>query len=369
MAVLVACGGPQKPPENPASQSAGTPAANDGSTYKKQQGASFDTAPPAAPAKVEAAPSKAPKDQPAAAPTPAPAPAPAPVAADPANETSQAEAALRGGRYEDAIRLSRLALSRNERYVPAMVVMAKAYYYLGRRDQAVYVLRTRVLEPMGKGELMVENRDQAEIANLLGMVALKKSDKPEALKKFREATEKNPNHVAAWINLCALLVQQKDYQAAVPAGERAAALAPNLAKAHLNLGSAYRGSKMYEKANQELRRALELQADYPEAFFDLGLLYMDATDYPGMQAIERLETAIKMLTEYKNRARASGKLLRDDPVDELLKRANSDLKDERKSLERKRKKAERDAQKAREKAAEAQGAAKPPAPAPEKGNK
>jgi tetratricopeptide (TPR) repeat protein len=365
------CGGADKPkPNTPASQKATDTA----KAYDKQNtGASFDAdAPkkaPKDPAPVAPAPEKVAKEAP-----PAPVAAPPPPR-DPTSETAQAETYLRQGRYEDAIRECRLALGRNERFVPAMVVMARAYYYLGRAAQAQFVLFTRVLDPMKKNELSVESRDLGDIYNILGMIDLKKNLKDTALRYFRDATDKNPQNASAWNNLAAMLVMQKDYQGAVPAAERAAQLAPGLAKVHLNLGSAYRGTRQYEKANVEYRRALSLQADYPEAYFNMGVLYMDAENYPGMTAIERLETAIKYLNDYKSRARAKGTLGRDDPVDEYLKRAQSDINDERKSIERKRKKAERDAERAKAKPAEdadasAKKKAEPaPAPAPEKGTK
>src|SRR5437868_7014929 len=54
---------------------------------------------------------------------------PAETKGDPKPDTLAAENFLRRQRYEDAIRQSKLALGRDERYVPAMVVLAKAYYY------------------------------------------------------------------------------------------------------------------------------------------------------------------------------------------------------------------------------------------------
>ena len=45
---------------------------------------------------------------------------------DPAPDTKVADGLLKRGRYEDAIRQAKLALGRVERYVPAMIVMAKS---------------------------------------------------------------------------------------------------------------------------------------------------------------------------------------------------------------------------------------------------
>jgi tetratricopeptide (TPR) repeat protein len=357
LTAALGCGGAEKkPPQTPTAAKEPAPS----KAYDTQHtGATFDVAAPKptpSPAPVAATPTKADKEPP-----PAPAPAPAAAPEDPGAQTARAESYLRQGRYEDAIRESRLALSRNEKYVPAMVVMARAYYLLGRPQQSSFVLFTRVLEPMKKGDLSVEPRDLAAIYNLLGMIDLKKGRKDQALKYFRQASEKDGNNAAAWNNLAALLVVQKDYRGAVPAAERAVALAPTLAKAQLNLGSAYRGTKQYERANTAYRRALALQAEYPEAYFNLGVLYLDADTYPGLTNLQRLETAIRFFLDYQSRARAKGTLTKDDLVEEYLKRAQSDLNDEKKSIERKRKRAEREAAR---KAAKAAGGA-----TPEKGTK
>ena len=372
LAFACGCGGADKPKaQTPASQQGAATPPTAKAYDKPATGATFDAdAKKAAPAPAPApGPAKAGKEAP---PEPAPAPVAAAPPADPSRETAQAEAYLRQGRYEDAVRECRLALGRNERFVPAMIVMARAYYYLGRPAQAQFVLFTRVLEPLKKNELSVEGRDLGDIYNILGMIDLKKGLKDTALKFFRDATDKNPQNVSAWNNLAALLIVQKDYQGAVPAAERAAQLAPNLAKAHLNLGSAYRGTKQYERANVEYRRALSLQSDYPEAYFNLGVLFMDAENYPGMTTLERLDQAIRFLNDYKARARSKGTLGRDDPVDEYIKRAQSDINDEKKSIERKRKKAERDAARKTAKPAEEDAGGKPApkgAPTPEKGTK
>ena len=111
------------------------------------------------------------------------------------------------------------------------------------------------------------------------------------------------------------------------------------------------------------------QADYPEAYFNMGVLYLDAENYPGMSTLERLDTAIKYFNDYKSRARNKGTLAKDDPVDEYIKRAQSDINDERKSIERKKKKAERDAERKKAKPAEEADAGGKGAPAPEKGTK
>src|SRR5438876_11501182 len=66
---------------------------------------------------------------------------PAETKGDPKPDTLAAENFLKRQRYEDAIRQAKLALGRDERYVPAMVVLAKAYYY-----QRKYELATSIID-------------------------------------------------------------------------------------------------------------------------------------------------------------------------------------------------------------------------------
>ena len=57
-----------------------------------------------------------------------------PPAVIPTAETQAAEQAYRSGRYDAAVTQAKAALNKNERYTPAMLVMAKAYYKLGKTE-------------------------------------------------------------------------------------------------------------------------------------------------------------------------------------------------------------------------------------------
>jgi len=52
----------------------------------------------------------------------------------PTEETKQAEQLYKAGRYPEAVSASKAALNKNERYTPAMLVMAKAYYKLHKYE-------------------------------------------------------------------------------------------------------------------------------------------------------------------------------------------------------------------------------------------
>ena len=140
---------------------------------------------------------------------------------------------MKRGRYEDAIRQSKLALGRDERYVPAMIVLAKAYYY-----ERKYELSTSIVD-IAKSI----DPNNAECLNLLGFIALTRDDRISATAAFSKATELDPNYGNAWDNLAAQYLFAKNYDGALQAAQKATQLLPTFPKAFLNLGSAYRGKQ------------------------------------------------------------------------------------------------------------------------------
>ena len=288
---------------------------------------------------------KAPAPAPAPAPRPAPPPAPGrtesvPTLPGPAagGEESRGPApvglvrsandAIRRGQHEVAIRTAKQALRRDEKYVPAMVVLAKGYYYLRKYELAGAIL------DIAAGI----DGNQADVHQLRGFIELALHNQPGAIASWKKATDLDPNHASAWNNLGVQYVQAKNYRDAVPALEKAVALAPDSPSAHLNLGSAYRGAGEYQKAEASYRRALEIRRDYPEAYFNLGILYLDAPEFPGLDPLAKLNAAILQFTRYKEHQ--SYRLAKDDPVDGYLEEARKGIERERKRVDRERHRAE-----------------------------
>jgi tetratricopeptide (TPR) repeat protein len=248
---------------------------------------------------------------------------------DPAPDTQQAADYLRRGRYDDAIRQSKLALGRDERYVPAMIVMAKAYYYLKK-----YELSTSIID-IAKSV----DAQNAEAYNLLGFIALTHDDRISATAAFKKATELKDDYAAAWNNLAAQYLYAKNYDGAVEAAEHAVKLAPSFPKAQLNLGSAYRGKQRYPEADRAYKKAADLDANYADAYFNLGILYLDAKEMPGIDVITKLNTAINYLNRYKQLA--SYRLAKDDPADTYMAEARTGIDREQKRIERQKKQQQR----------------------------
>ena len=245
------------------------------------------------------------------------------------------------GQHEAAIRQCKQALRRDEKYTPAMEVMARAYYQLGKTEFAAAICDIA---------LGIDPRS-AKCHNLKGFVALKEKDPPRALLSFKKATDVNSEFGPGWLNLGAQYLEVKNYRAAVPALEQAVRLMPNRAEAHLNLGAAYRGVGELSKAQQALNRALKLRSNYAKAYFNLGVLFLDAEKFPGLDKLKQLHIATANLNKYKQLRRSRNTK---DPVDTYLDSAQREIRREQRRIEREKKRKARDAAKAAKAAKEPQ---------------
>lgn len=247
---------------------------------------------------------------------------PAETKGDPKPDTLAAQSFLKRARYEDAIRQAKLALGRDERYVPAMVVLAKAYFY-----EKKYELATSIID-IAKSI----DSNNAECYNLLGFIALTRDDRISATAAFKKASELDGNDGNVWNNLAAQYLFAKNYDGALEAAQRATQRLPQFAKAWLNLGSAQRGKQQFAEAESSYKRASQLDPNYADAYFNLGILYLDAKQMPGTDLITKENTAINYLNKYKQLA--GYRLQKDDPADTYIAEARTAIDREQKRLQR-----------------------------------
>ena len=276
----------------------------------------------------------------------------------PTAETQQADQLFRGGRYPEAVAAAKAALTKNERYTPAMLVMAKAYYKLKK-----YEWMKKLWEMMQANG--ASDAEKSEIYQLLAFLEIDQKNVPGAIALLKQAADAKPDNAILWNNLGAQYLMAKNYTEAQPVLEKAAQLQPGFAKAHLNLGDAYRGNKQYDRAKAEYDRALQLFPNYADAVFNLGILYLDADKLPNMDLFAKENTAIGYFQKYKQMMGSS--LSSSDPVDSYIAEAQDHMSKEQKRLERLKKQQEREAARAAKKAADdakKAGAAAPPGAAP-----
>jgi tetratricopeptide (TPR) repeat protein len=261
----------------------------------------------------------------------------------PTAETQQADQLFRAGRYVDAVAAAKTALNKNERYTPAMLVMAKSYYKLHK-----YEWMKKLWEMMQANG--ASDAEKSDIYQLLGFLEVDAKNVPGAIALFKQAADARPDNAILWNNLGAEYLTAKNYTEAMPVLEKSVQLQPGFAKGHLNLGDAYRGNKVYDKAQAEYDKALQLFPNYADAVFNLGILYLDADKIPNMDLFAKENTAIQYLQKYKQMMGTS--LPPGDPTDAYITEAQEDIKKEEKRLERIKKTAERDAACAAKKAAD-----------------
>jgi tetratricopeptide (TPR) repeat protein len=300
---------------------------------------------------------------PALAQPPAPAAAPRqrrqpPPPVIPIAETAAAQKAYNSGSFETAVTQAKAALNKNEKFTPAMLVMAKAYYKLGKHEW----VRTlwEMMQATGASEA-----EKAEMLQLLAFMERAKQNGPQAITLLKQATTARPENAIMWNNLGAQYLEAKNYREAAPALDNAVRLQPGFAKAHLNLGNAYRGLKEYERAQAEYQKALQLFPNYADALFNLGILYLDADKMPNLDTTAKYNGAIGYFQRYKQMMASAGQSLSRDPVDQYITEAQEGIRKEQKRIERQKKQEERERQRAAPKPAQAAPAgATPPAPTP-----
>jgi tetratricopeptide (TPR) repeat protein len=261
-----------------------------------------------------------------------PAPAPGvrkrrepPPAVIPTDEVKAAQKLYDARNYQGAVIQAKAALNKNERYTPAMLVMAKAYFKLGKNEWV------KTLGDMMKNAGASE-AERSDIYQMLAFMEVDKKNTPGAIEQFRKAAEARPDNSILWNNLGAQYLVVKNYREAGPVLEKSVQLQPTFTKAHLNLGSAYRGAKQYDKA-------------------------LDTT--------AKLNTAITYLQQYKQMLTGAGQPVPSE-ADAYLNEAQEGIKKEQKRIERQKKQEERDRQRAAKKVAD--DATKTPAPAPVPGS-
>jgi len=275
-----------------------------------------------------------------------------PSAVIPTDEVKSAQKLYDARNYQGAVIQAKAALNKNERYTPAMLIMAKAYFKLGKNEWV------RTLGDMMKNAGASE-AERSEIYQMLAFMEIDKKNTPGAIEQFKKATEARPDNAILWNNLGAQYLVVKNYREAVPVLERSVQLQPTFTKAHLNLGSAYRGAKQYDKALAEYKQALALFPRYADAVYNLGILFLDAEKMPNMDTTAKLNTAISYLQQYKQMVTGAGQAVPPE-ADAYLNEAQEDIKKEQKRIERQKKQDERERQRASKKAAD--DAKKPAAP-------
>jgi len=249
-----------------------------------------------------------------------------------------ADALVREDRVDEADQVARAALRRDERFVPAILSLAKSSMRRGRVELADDMLQQA-------SEIDPRN---AEVAFLQAKRFQTKGDLTQALVAYRKAIELNPDYAEARMALGIQSMAGGNYNEALIQFEAAVTLVPTLVPAHLNLADVYRALRRWQDAKREFDKALRMQAQLPEAHYNLGLLYMSVgSEFPGLTELDALQRSLTEFTTY--RTEMGARLSPTDPSGAYMADVQRRVEREKKRIEREKAKAEKEAQrKARE---------------------
>jgi tetratricopeptide (TPR) repeat protein len=250
---------------------------------------------------------------------------------------------VHANRPEEAVQAARRALRRDERFVPAMVVMVKANLRLGRTELAESIL----------DQALQTSDDNAELHYLRGRMHQEEGNLAPALQSYRRAIELEPSYTEARMALGLQQLASGNYQDALQQFRATANLAPTLPAVRLALGDALRATKAWQQAKQEFERVQEMDPNNADVHFNLGVMYREAgEDFPGLNNIEAYQRAVTEFNRY--RELMGPRLPREDASETYLEELGRLIEREQRAIERERARAQREAERAARQAAEAQ---------------
>ncbi|MBR6355349.1 MAG: tetratricopeptide repeat protein [Alphaproteobacteria bacterium] len=111
--------------------------------------------------------------------------------------------------------------------------------------------------------------NNADVLNLLGLIAQTRGIHSEAVGYFYRAIENAPQHWPIFFNLAVSLGALDKFLEATEAYQKVLSLKPDCKEAHFGLGNLYWAQNNLDAAKEQFEAALELDADYLEAATNL----------------------------------------------------------------------------------------------------
>lgn len=233
------------------------------------------------------------------------------------------EALVAAGRFQEAITAARGALRRDERFVPAMIVLIKANRGLTRMELANSIL----------DQAIAIDSTNAELHYLNGVRLAENNQLAQALAEYRRAVELRPDYVDARMRLGLQLLAGANYTEAVTQFEAVRALVPDRFEVHLNLGDAYRSTKQYDLAKREFDQVVQMRPSYGQVHYDIALMYMaQAAEMTGQQQVDTERLAQAEFSAYRTQMGAS--LPRDDQSQTYLDELARQIERQQKAIDR-----------------------------------
>ena len=198
--------------------------------------------------------------------------------------------ALRRGDLAGAEREARDAVRKDERNVPAMLVMGQVFRLQGRLDTARFAVDNALALEPGNALLHVER----------GRVLLAQGERKDALVAFERAARLQPTLSDALEPYGRLLLETGLSSDALQVFLALARLRPQSGAAQVLLANALRATKDYLGAEAAYKKALALEPNLHEVHFNLGVLYID-NGVGDPDELVRLQRGVAELRSFEER--------------------------------------------------------------------
>ncbi|WP_180236507.1 serine/threonine-protein kinase [Marinicella litoralis] len=162
-----------------------------------------------------------------------------------------AEAALKKGDYEKAVKLYLASISQNPWLMDAQIGLASAYHKLGDIKNAELVYLDASKAAPNNWNVIVN----------LGVFYAQNGDYPKALKNFQKLIEISPNNHIGYRNTAGVFFIMGDIDKAIAFSKQAIAIKPS-DRAYSNLGTMLFSVEKYNEAITYYKQAIELNEQY-----------------------------------------------------------------------------------------------------------
>ncbi|MEM6991525.1 MAG: hypothetical protein AAF721_13535, partial [Myxococcota bacterium] len=155
--------------------------------------------------------------------------------------------------------------------------LSRLYYDRGRLKDKSYLLLANLVIYQANQVLKKNDIKSPDLYNLKGLIYMERDNQVDALRSFKLATDVNPKHADAHMNMAMISIRFRDYKQAeesIKIAMKDGRQKKNV-EAYIGLGVAQRGLRKYKEAEQAFKKAKELNGKDPRPLYNLGILYQE----------------------------------------------------------------------------------------------
>ncbi|MDA8001922.1 MAG: tetratricopeptide repeat protein [Alphaproteobacteria bacterium] len=175
---------------------------------------------------------------------------------------SKAFDAYEGGKFDEAIELSKKIIDLYAQAIDAYIVCGLAYREKGAYGEAIEILNkaTKV------------NPEDFRIHRILGEIYIKNGEYDEAVEIYEKLIEIEPDYTFAYLGRGNAYRAMGEHDKAINDYSEAIELMPDSASAYFNRGNVYSSRDEHDRAIEDYNKAIEVKPDHANAYFNRGAL-------------------------------------------------------------------------------------------------